>query len=697
MKVALLVFLRLCFIHFLLICGTVQAQNHKVDSLKRLLKSAEGKARVDILNELSEYYSRKQVIEPIAFAKEALSLAKKIDYSLGQAFASYNLAHHLIYQGNNSQALNYLFAALKIYEPTNLYKKKALVYRAIGHVYADWGDYENAILYYQKQLSLGKKHKDANTMGSAYINLSYTFLRNNQPNKALDFIEKATEYSTASGDTLGQTVAQSNRAVAYFQLGKYQQALQLHLAVYSWYKGHNYRDYEQFACADLANDYLKLNKKDSALYYAQIGYRLAMELQSKPKMNEISEVLYKIYKKYGETKKALQYLEIAKTYMDSIVTDKKKSGLASQNITYLLEKYKKENQSLKNYKSNSERSRVTQNIILTAGTLVLIFLMVIGYLLYRNNQFNKERSKIISKNRVDIILQNKELKRQHQDIEQKNDQLRAQHLHIYNSIRAAQTIQQAILPQDSFMRDLLFDYFIIFRPRHIVSGDFYWISSVGTQFQTESRDTQGLKTLLAVVDSTGHGVPGAFMSMIGNTLLDRIVKIERVTNPSEILNQLNHEIYLALKQNHTNNDEGMELAICSVEKCADSKVRVIFSGARRPLYVVRNGLSPSRKKIEVYKSSKRYVGGKRNVSAVFTDQEIVLEYGDALYMCTDGFADQNNDDRKKFGSERLANLLFENAHWPMAKQKQLLTIALEEHQGENEQRDDILLLGYRIT
>ncbi|OJJ22120.1 hypothetical protein BKI52_08770 [marine bacterium AO1-C] len=697
MKVALLIFLRLCLIQFLLICGVVQAQDHKVDSLQSLLKSAKGKTRVDILNELSDFYSRKQSSEPIAFAREALSLAKKIDYQLGQAFASYNLGHHLSYQGNNSQAMDYLFSALKIYEPTNLYKKKAFVYRSIGHIYGDWGDYESAILYYQKQLNIGKKNKDKNVIGSAYINLSYTFLRNNKPNKALDFIEKATEYSTISGDTLGQTVARSNRAVAYFQLGQYQRALQLHLMVFHWYKDHNYQDYEQFACADLAKDYLKLNKKDSALYYAQLGYRLAMKLQSKPKMNEISEILYTIHKKYGETKKALSYLEIAKTYLDSIAADKKKSARTNQSATYLLEKYKKENQSLKNYKSNNERSRATQNIILIAGALVLVFLLVIGFLLYRNNQFNKERSKIISKNRVDIILQNKELKRQHQDIEQKNDQLRAQHLHIYNSIRAAQTIQQAILPQDNFMRDLLFDYFIIFRPRHIVSGDFYWISSIGTQFQNESQEAQGLKTLLAVVDSTGHGVPGAFMSMIGNTLLDRIVKIERVTTPSEILNQLNHEIYLALKQNHTNNDEGMELSICSVEKCADSKVRVVFSGARRPLYVVRNGLSASRKKIEVFRSSKRYVGGKRNVSAVFTDEEVVLEYGDALYMCTDGFADQNNDDRKKFGSERLVNLLLENAHWPMAKQKQLLTIALEEHQGENEQRDDILLLGYRIT
>ena len=161
----------------------------------------------------------------------------------------------------------------------------------------------------------------------------------------------------------------------------------------------------------------------------------------------------------------------------------------------------------------------------------------------------------------------------------KNDQLKAQHLHIFNSIRSAQTIQQAILPHYSLLRDLLFDYFVIFRPRDIVSGDFYWVSSVGTQFQTTSENAQGSKNLVAVVDSTGHGVPGAFMSMIGNTLLDRIVKIERVTSPSEILTRLNLEIFLALQQNSNNNDEGMEIGLCSFEKMSESQTKVIFSGA----------------------------------------------------------------------------------------------------------------------
>ena len=118
---------------------------------------------------------------------------------------------------------------------------------------------------------------------------------------------------------------------------------------------------------------------------------------------------------------------------------------------------------------------------------------------------------------------------------------------------------------------------------------------------------------------------------------------------------------------------------------------------RRPFHVVRKGLLPAGKIMEVYKGSRRYIGGQRNIGAEFTDHEVVLDSGDAVYMFSDGFVDQNGNDRKKLGSERLVNELLENAHWPMAKQEQLLIKVLEDHQGDNEQRDDILLMGMRIT
>ncbi|WP_299458349.1 SpoIIE family protein phosphatase [uncultured Microscilla sp.] len=692
-----ILFIGLCLITTLFTSLWAQPSSNYIDSLQQVLAVSEGKQRVDLLNELSDLNSRKELNEAITLAKEALQLSQKIKYPLGQAYASYNLGHHLISQGSYSQALDYLFVALKIYEQVDVALKKAQVLRAIGHVYNGWQAHQKAVEYYRQQLKIGLEIKDTATIGSAYLNLSYAFVQSKKPNRAIQFIDESLKYSLATHDTLRIIIARANRAGAYFQLGKRKKALQLLLEVHEWYKNHYYQDYEQYACADIAGVYLVENQLSNALIYATKGYLLAINSGSKPKAKEISDLLYKIHKRKGNTSKALHYLEKSRAYQDSILNDQKKNELASQDLLHLLEKYEVENKSLKEYRATNERFKARRNVIGIFILFILVFVLVIGFLLYRNNKFNQERTQLMAKNRVDIILQNKELKRQHQAIEEKNDQLKAQHLHIFNSIRSAETIQQAILPQEALLRDLLFDYFIIFRPRNIVSGDFYWLSSVGTRFQTTTESPQRAKTLVAVVDSTGHGVPGAFMSMIGNTLLDRIVKIERVTTPSEILKRMNLEIFLALQQNSNNNDEGMEMGICSFEKLNDKETKVVFSGARRPLYVVHQALSITEKTIETYKGSRRYLGGKRNIGAQFFDHELVLNSGDAIYISSDGFVDQNSDDRKKFGSEQLVKVLLENAHWAMPKQQQLLTQTLDKHQGSSEQRDDILLMGVRIT
>lgn len=690
-------FLGLCLIVTLFTSLQAQQPITYIDSLYQVLKVSTGRQRVDLLNELSDLNSRKDIEKPIAFAKEALQLAQTIKYPLGQAYASYNLGHHLISQGSYSQALDYLFVALKVYEQTDVALKKAQVLRAIGHVYSGWEAYQKAVEYYKQQLNIGLTTKDTFTIGSAYLNLSYTFLQSKKPHRAIKFIDESLKYSVAANDTLGIIIARANRADAYFQLGKDKEALRLLLETYQWYKKHQYKDYEQYACADIAEIYLAQKRLKKALQYAKVGYELALDARSKPKAKEISDLLYKIYKLQGNKSKALFYLEQSKAYQDSILADQRKNELASQDLLRVLEKYEVENKSLKEYRATSERSKTRLNLINIFILFILGLALVVGFLLYRNNKFNRERTQLMAKNRVDIILQNKELKRQHQAIEEKNDQLKGQHLHIFNSIRSAETIQKAILPQEGLLRDLLFDYFIIFRPRDIVSGDFYWLASAGTRFQATNNSTQKAKTLLAVVDSTGHGVPGAFMSMIGNTLLDRIVKIERVTTPSEILTRMNLEIFLALQQNSNNNDEGMEMGICSFEKVDNGQTKVVFSGARRPLYVVENALSSTQKNIETYKGSRRYLGGKRNIGAQFFDHELLLNSGDAVYMSSDGFVDQNSHDRKKLGSEQLVNLLLENAHWAMPKQEKMLVQALDNHQGDSEQRDDILLMGVRIT
>ncbi|MEN9445460.1 MAG: hypothetical protein RIS47_2351, partial [Bacteroidota bacterium] len=256
---------------------------------------------------------------------------------------------------------------------------------------------------------------------------------------------------------------------------------------------------------------------------------------------------------------------------------------------------------------------------------------------------------------------------------------------INDSIRYGFTIQQAILPNQSTI-EKYFDNFIVFRPRDVVSGDFYWFAKV--------KHKLGDFTFLATVDCTGHGVPGAFMSMIANTLLNEIVTEKHIVDTGEILNRLNLSIQKVLKQAETKSTDGMD--ICLARFCnlkTEGFVEVMYSGAKSPLYHYFNKTG----KIEIIQADPYYIGhsNSRRTERTFVAQTFVLEPKDILYLSTDGFTDQNNKERKRFGKKRLLELLEQHANETMANQKVYLENELDGFQNTEKQRDDITLIGIR--
>lgn len=260
---------------------------------------------------------------------------------------------------------------------------------------------------------------------------------------------------------------------------------------------------------------------------------------------------------------------------------------------------------------------------------------------------------------------------------------------ITDSIRYALTIQQAILPSPERFAQVFSDHFILFRPKDIVSGDFYWFANIPAKAGVNER------YYVATVDCTGHGVPGAFMSMIGNSILNELVIEKGIVMPSQILEALNTQIRIALKQDRIGknvNSDGMDISICMFEKKPDGKVLMTFSGAKTTLYYT------VQKRAEVFqiKGDKKTIGGVQIEGRIFTDQERLFSPGDAIYLTTDGYVDQNNPHREKFGSIRFIKLLEQITHLTMAVQREELIRALDEHQQESEQRDDITVVGLRI-
>ena len=287
-------------------------------------------------------------------------------------------------------------------------------------------------------------------------------------------------------------------------------------------------------------------------------------------------------------------------------------------------------------------------------------------------EFLKQINPNIGSN-LNLHIQEEKLKKRNDELDKKNKQ-------ITSSIKYAKNIQDAILPIYDYFTETFREHFILFLPKDIVSGDFYWATKVGD------------KTFLAAVDCTGHGVAGAFMSMIGNTLLNQIINEKRIIEPEEILEALNHNIRVALRQDTSNNKDGMDLGLCCINPPdKDGKVEVVYAGAKRPLYAACRG------ELFELRGDRYSIGGWFGIDhPEFKNKTLTLEVGDTIYLTTDGYSDTANQKRKKLGEKRLKKMLIEHSGETMKRQKKLLLKALDKHQQGTEQRDDITIIGVKL-
>jgi len=309
--------------------------------------------------------------------------------------------------------------------------------------------------------------------------------------------------------------------------------------------------------------------------------------------------------------------------------------------------------------------------------------IAMGLLLFKDENL-RYRKDIETKNaeleqqKEEIVVQRDMIKESKEELEEKNRDLTA-------SITYAQRIQAAILPQHF---EVLPDHFLMFRPRDVVSGDFYWFATVPAPLPD---DPENKKLVVTAVDCTGHGVPGAFMSMLGSSLLEQIVEDRQISSPDVILGEMHKGIRHALKQEETENRDGMDMAVCTIDL---ARRKLEFAGAKNPLYYVQNG------EMKVIKGDKSPIGGLQlEKERKFHLHEVDLDQPTTFYLFSDGFQDQfGGPDQNKFMVKRLRKLLHSIHDRPMAEQHGVLTNTIENWmaEGDTEQIDDVLLIGMRV-
>lgn len=309
-----------------------------------------------------------------------------------------------------------------------------------------------------------------------------------------------------------------------------------------------------------------------------------------------------------------------------------------------------------------------------ASYVVGFFLLLFGTVRLSAHRLLKQKEKLeelVTERTAEVVAQNQQIEAQKVDLE-------VAYTGIQDSIHYAQRIQQAILPTNEEVLRIVPNSFVLFKPRDIVSGDFYWL--------VEKNNV----AFIACVDCTGHGVPGALMSMIGNTILNQLVVENKMTNPNEILNELHNGVRQALKQDAGGDTrDGMDIAFIALDK---SSRRLKYAGANRSLWIIRD-----KKLIETKADKMSIAGDQHETSRRFIQHEIQLEQGDCIYLSTDGYADQFGGERgKKFMVKQFHNLLLEIHKMPLQEQHYALESAFVKWKDNLEQVDDVLVIGIAI-
>lgn len=599
--------------------------------------------------------SEKNYLKKIKIAARLITdhLEDSVDY-----YATYyNLGLVYINQGEYLKSAELNFKAIHYFEQSKDTFDLLSSLQLIGYCYQNLEDVHAAIKFYTRAANLAKLIKDKYQLTGVYIDLHTCYSLLKKEDSALFYIEETMRLAKQESDEFHYTMALNRKGAFLIDKNKPQQALSLLNQAMRM----NAKSQRSFAlCEDysvLATIYSKLNKNDSALYYAYKGYAFAKEQKKATIEATCAKVLFSVYDAKKNSDSALKYYKEFFNINDSLKKESQLRGIAQRE--QLFEKNIRERQYLQEQKmaqAQIEKQKQITTIIIIASIILLIFLIVsiINYLQ------KQKANALISKQKKILEEKNKE---------------------VQDSINYASRIQRSIMSDTNELQSTYSNCEILYLPRDVVSGDFYWINSLPNRPDI---------VVYAVADCTGHGVPGAFMSLIGATLLNQTLIHPSVNTPAQALHYLNTELPKNIKsssQGETIKD-GMEISMCLIDY---STLKMEFSGANNNLYIVRD------KNLTLYKGDKQPIGQGYQTTQAFTNHLIQLQKEDVIYLFTDGYPDQFGGNKgKKFLYKQLEDLIVQISALTIQEQKQILQKKFEDWKGILEQIDDVLLMIIKI-
>lgn len=674
----ILIYIPLLFVnlHICLSFYTAKAQNATLDSLfNDLALHKNDTFKVKTLNQIARAYMPDNFSKCVEFAEEAKILSSELKYTYGLA-KSYNIlgtCYHT-YQMYVDAIENYLKAETYYIESNRTYGNTTRLYNDVGMCYSQLNLHKDATFYHEKTTDILRKKGDKTNLARVLNNLFISYKHTKEYKKAEEAFKEALAIFKEENFEYEIAILHGNMATLFIIYQQYDSAIAYTNKALDFAIKNN--DHFSIALNSLnlaeVYNYKKDHKKaEELLNTAQVNCELADKYNSKQKItsNSTIKLLGSIYKELSNTyyllgkyKDAYEIRIKYESKNDSIFNSDLAEKLSESETKYKNYQSLKEIDLLKKEQELSELQNHNNKLLLFSSSFIILLLLISGGLLYqRYKARNKTNKELTIKNR-EILLQKKE---------------------ITDSINYAKRIQEAILPPANFVNEILPNSFIFYKPKDIVSGDFYWVDKVNDFIY------------FAAVDCTGHGVPGAMMSVLGFNLITQAVHEKGKATPAEILGFLDWGVNKTLRQSDHGSKvkDGMDLAICRFNP---NTLELQYAGVQNPLYIV----TTSEKGVELLeiKADKSPIGiNTDGIIDIYTNHSFKLKKGDCVYIFSDGYADQMGGPKgKKFMYKPLRSLLTSIAQKEINEQLQIVEHTFYQWKKDYEQVDDVLLIGVKI-